>query len=245
MEIIPVIDIRQNQVVHAVKGQRQNYRPLQTCLCNSHSPEDIVQAFIDSYPFKTIYIADLDAIQGHTNNEQLIEQILNKFQAVSFWVDQGISSAKELKIQSRRQHVIGSETNISPKTLNKLITSSPEIILSLDFQTKTFLGEQDLLQKTDLWPEKIIIMSLSHVGSNNGPDYKLISGLQKTAGDRKIYVAGGVRHEDDLHSLYDMGIDGVLIATALHTQQITADTLLKFTKKNAPQNGAFNNKTML
>ena len=67
----------------------------------------------------------------------------------------------------------------------------------------------------------------------------------KTAGDRKIYVAGGVRHEDDLHSLYDMGIDGVLIATALHTQQITADTLLKFTKKNAPQNGAFNNKTML
>ena len=65
MEIIPVIDIRQNQVVHAIKGQRQNYRPLQTSLCNSHSPEDIVQAFIDTYPFKTIYIADLDAIQGH------------------------------------------------------------------------------------------------------------------------------------------------------------------------------------
>ena len=229
MEIIPVIDIRQNQVVHAVKGQRQNYRPLQTCLCDSHSADDIVQAFIDTYPFKTIYIADLDAIQGTSNNEHLIEQLLNKFQSVSFWVDQGISSAIELKIQSRRQHVIGSETNISPETLNELFTSSLEIILSLDFQTKTFLGHQDLLEKTDLWPEKIIIMSLSHVGSNNGPDYKLISDIQKIAGDRKIYVAGGVRHEDDLQTLNDMGIDGVLLATALHTQQIKADTLLKFT----------------
>jgi len=229
MEIIPVIDIRQNQVVHAVKGQRQNYRPLQTCLCDSHSADDIVQAFIDTYPFKTIYIADLDAIQGTSNNEHLIEQLLNKFQSVSFWVDQGISSAIELKIQSRRQHVIGSETNISPETLNELFTSSLEIILSLDFQTKTFLGHQDLLEKTDLWPERIIIMSLSHVGSNNGPDYKLISDIQKIAGDRKIYVAGGVRHEDDLQTLNDMGIDGVLIATALHTQQIKADTLLKFT----------------
>ena len=234
MEIIPVIDIRQNQVVHAVKGQRQNYRPLQTSLCNGHSAEDIVQAFIDSYPFKTIYIADLDAIQGTSNNEHLIEQIVDKFQSVSFWVDQGISSAIELKIQSRRQHVIGSETNISPETLNELATLGPEIILSLDFQTNAFLGDQDLLQKTDLWPERIIIMSLSHVGSNNGPDYKLISDLQKTAGVRKIYVAGGVRHKDDLQTLNDMGIHGVLIATALHTQQITADTLLKFTKKNAP-----------
>jgi len=234
MEIIPVIDVRQNQVVHAVKGQRQNYRPLQTCLCDSHSADDIVQAFIDTYPFKTIYIADLDAIQGTSNNEHLIEQLLNKFQSVSFWVDQGISSAIELKIQSRRQHVIGSETNITPETLNELITSSPEIIFSLDFQTKAFLGHQDLLEKTDLWPERIIIMSLSHVGSNNGPDYKLISDIQKIAGGRKIYVAGGVRHEDDLQTLNDMGIDGVLIATALHSQQIKADTLLKFTKKNAP-----------
>ena len=234
MEIIPVIDIRQNQVVHAIKGQRQNYRPLQSSLCNSHSPEDIVQVFIDSYPFKTIYIADLDAIQDTSNNEQLIEQLLDKFQSVSFWVDQGISSVVELKNSSRRQHIIGSETDISPETLYELVTLDPGIILSLDFQTKTFLGHPDLLQKTDLWPERIIIMSLSHVGSNEGPDYKLISELQKIAGGRKIYVAGGVRHEEDLHSLNDVGIDGVLIATALHTQQIIADTIRNFTKKNAP-----------
>jgi phosphoribosylformimino-5-aminoimidazole carboxamide ribotide isomerase len=234
MEIIPVIDILQGQVVHAVEGQRQNYRPLQTSLCGSHSPDDIVQAFIDTYPFKTIYIADLDAIQGHSNNAQLIGQLQDNFQSISFWIDQGISSAIELKNQPRGRHVIGSETNISPETLDEITTLSPEIILSLDFQTNSFLGDQSLLQKEDLWPKKIIIMSLANVGSNNGPDYKLISELQKISGDRKIYVAGGIRHADDLQSLNKMGIDGVLIATALHTQQITPDTVIKFTKKNAP-----------
>ena len=233
MDIIPVIDIRRGQVVHAVKGQRQNYRPLQTSLCESNSPEDIVQAFVNSYPFKTIYIADLDAIERQSNNDQIIRQLHDKFQSVTFWVDQGLSSPTDLKNQCCGQHVLGSETNISPDTLNEIITISPDIILSLDFQTNTFLGDQNLLQKTSLWPGRIIIMSLAHVGSDNGPDYELISSLIKTAGDRKIYVAGGVRHETDLELLKNMGIDGVLIATALHTKRITSETLNKF-KKNAP-----------
>jgi len=233
MDIIPVIDIRRGQVVHAVKGQRQNYRPLQTSLCESNSPEYIVQAFVNSYPFKTIYIADLDAIERQSNNDHIIRQLHDKFQSVTFWVDQGLSSPTDLKNQCCGQHVLGSETNISPDTLNEIITISPDIILSLDFQTNTFLGDQNLLQKTSLWPGRIIIMSLAHVGSDNGPDYELISSLIKTAGDRKIYVAGGVRHETDLELLNNMGIDGVLIATALHTKRITSETLNKF-KKNAP-----------
>ena len=197
MEIIPVIDIRRGQVVHAVKGQRQNYRSLQTSLCESNSPEDIVQAFVSSYPFKTIYIADLDAIEGRSNNNQIIEQLHDKFQSVTFWVDQSISKTVELEDLLLRQHVIGSETNISPDILNEIITISPDIILSLDFQTNSFLGDRNLLQKTGLWPDRIIIMSLARVGSDNGPDYELISSLKRTAGDRKIYVAGGVRHETD------------------------------------------------
>ena len=111
---------------------------------------------------------------------------------------------------------------------------APDIILSLDFQTNTFLGDQDLLRNIKLWPERIIIMSLARVGSNSGPDYELASSFKNSTGSRKIYVAGGVRNEADLQALNDMGIDGVLIATALHTQQITGDILSNFSKKNAP-----------
>lgn len=234
MEIIPVIDIYRNQAVHAIKGQRQDYCPLQTPLCNGHATEDILQAFLDIYPFKTIYIADLDAIQGIADNELLIQQLLNKFQTISFWVDQGISSSRQLKSKLSRQHVIGSETNILPKTLQKLLTLNPGIILSLDFKIKTFIGKQELLDKVNTWPEKIIIMSLAHVGANIGPDYQLISALQENMDAGKIYVAGGVRDVHDLQTLDDMGIHGVLIATALHHQKITSESLWKFTQKNAP-----------
>ncbi|MCK5432991.1 MAG: hypothetical protein KAJ03_09615 [Gammaproteobacteria bacterium] len=228
MEIIPVIDIHHGQVVHAIEGQRQQYRPLRTSLSESNSPENIVQAFINSYPFKTIYIADLDAIEGRTNNNQLIDELHESYQSLTFWIDQGISSTKELNSLSRRQHVIGSETNITPETLDEMITMTPDIILSLDFQKNIFLGNQDLLQKIDLWPERIIIMSLANVGSNKGPDYELISKLKETSGERKIFVAGGVRDETDLQLLNEMDIDGVLIATALHTQKIKSETLSKF-----------------
>ena len=80
MEIIPVIDIHHGQVVHAIEGQRQQYRPLRTSISESNSPENIVQAFINSYPFKTIYIADLDAIEGRTNNNQLIDELHESYQ---------------------------------------------------------------------------------------------------------------------------------------------------------------------
>ena len=228
MEIIPVIDIHQGQVVHAIEGQRQHYRPLRTSLSESNSPENIVQAFINSYPFKTIYIADLDAIEGRTNNNWLINELHESFQSLTFWIDQGISSTKELNSLSRRQHVVGSETNITPETLDEMIILIPDIILSLDFQKNIFLGNHELLKKTDLWPERIIIMSLANVGSNKGPDYELISKLKETAGERKIFVAGGVRDETDLQLLNEMNIDGVLIATALHTQNIKFETLSKF-----------------
>lgn len=234
MEIIPVIDIRQGQVVHAVEGQRQQYLPLKTSLSENICPENIVQAFIDSYAFKTIYIADLDAIEGHPCNDHLICQLHDKFKSLAFWVDQGIASTNKLNNLSRWQHVIGSETNIPPETLSEVITLAPDVILSLDFQANIFKGNQDLLKNIKLWPDKIIIMSLARVGSNNGPDYELVSRFKSIADDKKIYVAGGIRNESDLQLLDNMNIDGVLIATALHTKQISSETLIRFAKKNAP-----------
>lgn len=228
MEIIPVIDIRQGQVVRAVRGLRQNYLPLQTSLCQGHSPENMVQSFIKLYPFKKIYIADLDAIEGQSNNELIIERLHDKFQSQIFWVDQGLSSTFEIKKLLDRKHVIGSETNISPDILLEISSMTPDIVLSLDYRSKLFLGDKKLLQNMEVWPEKIIIMSLANIGSKQGPDYELIYSLRKHAANKKIYIAGGIRHEKDLHALNNIGIDGVLVATALHTQQIKIDSIIKF-----------------
>ena len=72
MEIIPVIDLMAGHVVHARFGNRQHYQPIQSLLCNSSKPVDIIQALLELYPFKTIYIADIDAIQGPDNHFELV-----------------------------------------------------------------------------------------------------------------------------------------------------------------------------
>ena len=64
MEIIPVIDLMHGQVVHARMGQRQHYQPIQSLLCSSSAPIDVVSALLELYPFERMYIADLDAITG-------------------------------------------------------------------------------------------------------------------------------------------------------------------------------------
>lgn len=237
MEIIPVIDIRQGLVVHAVKGQRDNYHSLQSLLSNSIHPRDVVQAFINTYRSKTIYVADLDAIQDRANNDTIIDELHTLFPAQTFWVDQGLASIIDFKKHTTRQHVIGSETDISCLSLREIIDLTPDIILSLDYRANIFLGDQSLLQNMNIWPDRIIIMSLAHVGSNSGPDYELVSHLKKIAGNKQLYVAGGVRHERDLELLEDIGIAGVLLASALHTQQINAHTVEKFSKKMPRKRG--------
>ena len=43
-------------------------------------------------------------------------------------------------------------------------------VLSLDFRGDDFLGPRDILDRDDLWPERIIVMTLARVGAASGPD---------------------------------------------------------------------------
>ena len=64
MDIIPVIDLMGGQAVHAKLGRRDEYRPLQSRLCRTSRPLDVAEALLALYPFRTLYLADLDAIRG-------------------------------------------------------------------------------------------------------------------------------------------------------------------------------------
>ena len=71
MDIIPVIDILNNQVVRAVKGDRYNYKSINHSLYNSTDPRDIIDQIVRKYSPKILYIADLDAIMHDTVNFKL------------------------------------------------------------------------------------------------------------------------------------------------------------------------------
>ena len=235
MEIIPVVDICRGRVVHALRGQRATYQPVQSGLCSGSDPEDIVQAFLDLYPFKKIYIADLDAITGMEINDKIINGFVMQFPDVCFWIDEGNSNIEDVVAVQRhnRIQVAGSETGISPEILNQMKNIVPPPVLSLDFRQGNFMGNMPLLLNPQCWPDHIIIMSLSRVGSGDGPDIELLNKITSIAKDKKFYLAGGIRNKDDLNVLKETGIAGVLIATALHNGDISGEDLRKFLDKTA------------
>src|SRR5262249_42767856 len=46
LQIIPVIDLRQGDVVHARLGERARYRPLQSILCEGSAPAAVVEGLM-------------------------------------------------------------------------------------------------------------------------------------------------------------------------------------------------------
>ena len=64
MDVIPVIDIKNGQVVHAQGGRRDSYRPIRTPLSPTSAPADVAAGLLRLAPFRNLYIADLDAIEG-------------------------------------------------------------------------------------------------------------------------------------------------------------------------------------
>ncbi|MES2181398.1 MAG: HisA/HisF-related TIM barrel protein [Pseudomonadota bacterium] len=224
MEIIPVIDLMQNQVVHARLGQRQHYLPIQSSLCTSSAPMDVVSTLLELYPFERLYIADLGAIQGQNHHFQTVQSIKDEFPHLEIWLDSGIAGVSDLQRLKdlRVSHVIGSE-NI--KSINALMdlkrALADKFILSLDFNAQGFLGPADLLNDPQYWPSTIIAMTLDRVGSHHGADLKRLQSLIDNNTPCQFYAAGGVRDLEDLRKISETGVTGALIASALHNKQLT------------------------
>lgn len=228
MHIIPVIDLYQGKVVHAVRGQRADYQPLKSGLYNSSDPHVAVQAFLNLYPFNTLYIADLDAIQGNAGNQDIIEKLQQDFPQLVLWVDSGLSRKEQLCTGNQPSiiHVIGSETGITVNMLADLTGNIPDLVLSLDFKAGKFCGDTEILKHPEFWPHRIIVMNLARVGTVEGPDMELLQFIKSVSGKNNTYMAGGIRNIDDIHLLYEHGVSGVLLATALHNGSITKEDLI-------------------
>jgi len=211
MQVIPVIDLMGGWVVRAKGGARETYRPIVTPLSATAAPEDVVAGLLRLAPFSALYIADLDAIMGKGDNGAALARLKAAFPALELWIDNGAATAEAVAAaRAFGAPVLGSE---SQRDL-ALVASEREALLSLDFRGEAFQGPQGLLERAELWPERVIAMTLARVGAGAGPDLARLAGLRPRA--RRLYAAGGVRGPEDLAALRALGVAGVLVASALH-----------------------------
>jgi phosphoribosylformimino-5-aminoimidazole carboxamide ribotide isomerase len=224
MEIIPVIDLKGAAVVRARLGRRDEYLPIQTTLSSTSDPVDVARGLLSVHPFRTLYVADLDAIEGRGDNHASLARLKSAFPDLAFWVDNGILDlgAARMWLASRLGHlVLGSETQVNDALVRKM-THEERVVLSLDFRGDAFQGPPELLADPCAWPQRIIAMTLARVGSGAGPDMERLAALRLAAPDRRFYAAGGVRDIADIERLTQADIAGALVASALHDGRLTA-----------------------
>jgi phosphoribosylformimino-5-aminoimidazole carboxamide ribotide isomerase len=111
MRIVPVIDLLGGQAVHARRGDRANYRPVQSALVAGSDPVDVARALITAAhaaqqrlgmgkgsnetsahaesDTDRLYVADLDALQGRGVQHAAIAALLAGLPGVQLWLDAG------------------------------------------------------------------------------------------------------------------------------------------------------------
>lgn len=230
-EIIPVIDLMGGLVVHARAGQRNAYRPLErSLLTDSAEPRAVIEGLLRLHPFKSLYIADLDAIRKQGDHKLLIRELGTAFPELTFWIDAGFAGActcRRFLSAGLGDLVLGSESQGDLELYGEL-RHDPRLILSLDWQGDRPQGPAALFEDARLWPRRVIAMTLARVGTGSGPDLERLAGLRAMAPEAALYAAGGVRGPGDLHDLAALGCAGVLVATALHDGRLGREDLPRY-----------------
>jgi phosphoribosylformimino-5-aminoimidazole carboxamide ribotide isomerase len=231
VEIVPVIDLKDGVVVRARHGDRASYRPIETPLSATADPLGVASGLMSLHPFRTLYIADLDAIGGNCDNAATLKEIAGRFPGLELWVDNGCGDQRDAEALlagiPSASLVLGSESQ-RDVALVYALRADPRILLSLDFRGETFLGPDALLAGTDLWPARVIVMTLARVGSGAGPDFERFDDIRQRTPNRRFYIAGGLRDAADLAAAKRAGAAGTLVASALHDGRVTGADLARF-----------------
>lgn len=223
------MDLMGGKVVRARHGERQAYRPITTPLCASNDPLEVAEALLGLYPFRILYIADLDAILQRGHHLGVLRALRRALPTVEFWVDAGVSTVENCQplLDAGLTCVIGSESQYDADTARRLIEhiGKDQAILSLDYAGDGPQGPEQLFARPEDWPRRVIAMTLARVGSHAGPDWERLHGLLELAPGHAVYAAGGVRDHSDLQALRQLGVAGALLASALHDGTIGKDAL--------------------
>jgi phosphoribosylformimino-5-aminoimidazole carboxamide ribotide isomerase len=228
--IIFVLDILNGKVVHAVKGEREKYGLIHNFskVCESSDPLHIV----DELSPMELYIADLNRLEGSGNNDEVVKQLGWK---TSLMLDCGASTMDDVHLgqELAGSVVLGTETatlelvesasNFYPRSINMSIDIKAGQILTHEPAFK--LPPIELIQLLNSYDiNDLIILELSKVGTSSGINTEFLEQVVDHS-DHNILLGGGIKDTDDISHLKDIGLEGVLVATAVHNGALPLDLI--------------------
>jgi phosphoribosylformimino-5-aminoimidazole carboxamide ribotide isomerase len=183
-------------------------------------------------------VADLDAIQGGELQREKLRELVAAASPCMLLVDAGAgepAEVEEVLALGAAAAVVGLETLRGFEDLRAgLAVAGPErVVFSLDLrrgrpmlrtEAAAELGEPTAeaaaARAIDAGVRALIVLDVGRVGTGEGVDLDLFRRLRREAPGVRLLAGGGVAGAEDLRRLADVGCDGALVATALHTGRI-------------------------
>jgi len=217
MRILPVLDIMNGLVVQAIAGKRELYRPItESLITHTPDPNEVLRNLF-SMGFREVYIADLDAIMGRGDNYSIIVRA----SSMGFHVYADIGRrGMERDDENNISFVIGTEYILFPSEIvfqNNRVASLDvfgnnvkynNVLIPIDIALREMLNR-------NVNPQKLLLICLDRVGTLSGPNIEVIK-IVRNMYRGELIVGGGIRDENDILMLKREGVDGVLVASALH-----------------------------
>ena len=228
MRCIFVLDILNGAVVHALRGERRSYRPITefSRLVTTSEPLGVMGELCP----REVYVADLNQITGKGDNLAAIGDISRMARAMA---DIGISRLSDLDcLPPKVSPVLGTETasfSLIEEAAAELARRGSRAVVSIDMKKGRLLasdpglaGQEPIallksLNRLDL--EAVILLDLDRVGASTGLDTVFLKAAAE-ASQHPLILGGGIKGEEDLEALEEMGFAGALVATAVHNGRI-------------------------
>ena len=221
MEIYFVVDIKGGKAVSGKSGERDKYEEIhkKSVIVDRSDVEYVVERVKP----RNLYIADLDRIMGIGNNFKIIERLGKKVGKLI--ADCGFKSLEEAE-GVRFTPVLGTET------FNVLELRDGDYIVSVDFKgnlldrSGRFKDLESILEYLNSFKlSGVLVLPIHSVGTMRY-DFDLLERALKLS-DHRILTGGGFKSLDDLYKAKEMGVDGVLLATAIHRGLIDIEIVRK------------------
>ena len=229
MTILPVLDLLGGRVVRGVAGKRTEYRPIVSQWTSSCDPFDVACALRTQFGVSKFYVADLDAILSRQPNSSCYQQLQDS--GFELLVDAGIRTvddARNVAATGVSGLIVGLETCSSPDELMRIVDESVDVTFSLDLMSGRPMKDSSsqkwsddprtiIRQAVEAGARSILVLDLADVGMSTGGSTDSLCRFAKAEfPDVQLLAGGGVRGPQDLMRFGELGVDAVLVASALH-----------------------------
>jgi phosphoribosylformimino-5-aminoimidazole carboxamide ribotide isomerase len=237
IRVVPVIDLKGGQTVHAVGGARDQYQPLRSIWQAAPHPERLACALRDALNLNSLYLADLDAIAGGPPRIDLYRRLADR--VPDLWIDAGLRDVRDSErwLDLGHRHlsaVAGLESLSSPRELAGIVGrfGSDRTIFSLDL----FEGRPRIARAANWMTDdpiaiasraigegvrRLILLDLARVGTGRGPGTRgVLDGIRQADPKVEITIGGGISSVAQILELQNAGATAVLVGSAIHDGRI-------------------------